>query len=344
MGKKVSFDELLAGKSFSDYTREAAYVLDLIENGRVKPIKASGTNGKKPAMYKEYRLIEPSKDYSGLLEELRYLPAPEIQIDYYLRHPDIYERERTWVLSLSRWFQENRSDDVPTVSLNERSFSIWGREKFLSGVKDGEISSADILKHCGISLSQLKVYHTAEPFAYYTHIRDIPQNILILENLDPFYGMRKHLIENNDRLCGSSFGTLIYGGGKKVISMFRDFSISAEPYMTADKNSFFYVGDLDCEGIRIYESLAESLGEGFAIVPFLNCYRRMLKKAENRGDLPRMKERQNRNIGDYFLSFFPKDEQRKILAILEEGFYIPQEILSGQDYNDYAVSISEKFP
>ena len=308
-----------------------------MERGRVKPVKASGTNGKKPAMYKEYRLIEPERDYSELFEELRYRLSSEIRIDYYLRHPDIYEKERAWVLALSSWLQKNTAGEFPSVSINERSFAIWGREKFLSGVKDCGISSADVLKHCGISIERLAVYRTAEPFAYYTHMRDIPQNLLILENLDPFYGMRKHLIDGNDRICGVPFGTLIYGGGKKVVSMLRDFAVSAEPYMTAASNRFYYVGDLDYEGLRIYESLAESLKDSIEISPFVNCYKQMLAKAEERDELPPMKEKQSKALSGLFFSFFSGDDRRRILSILENGAYIPQEILTTQDYSDHAV-------
>ncbi|MBQ8970177.1 MAG: hypothetical protein IJ073_02540 [Lachnospiraceae bacterium] len=125
MSRKVSFDELVFHRHFSDYGEEAAYVLDLMERGRVKPVKASGTNGKKPAMYKEYRLIEPERDYSELFEELRYRLSSEIRIDYYLRHPDIYEKERAWVLALSSWLQKNTAGEFPSVSINERSFAIW---------------------------------------------------------------------------------------------------------------------------------------------------------------------------------------------------------------------------
>ena len=85
----------------------------------------------------------------------------------------------------------------------------------------------------------------------YTHTREVPQNLLLLENKDTFYSMRRHLLEGKDTILGMKIGTLIYGAGKGILKSFQDFSICAEPYMQNRQNQIYYFGDLDYEGIGI---------------------------------------------------------------------------------------------
>lgn len=40
--------------------------------------------------------------------------------------------------------------------------------------------------HCGLELAELNCYSTAEPFAYFTSTRAVPQKLLIIENKDTF--------------------------------------------------------------------------------------------------------------------------------------------------------------
>ncbi|MGB5000816.1 MAG: hypothetical protein WBO90_17150, partial [Blautia wexlerae] len=66
-----------------------------------------------------------------------------------------------------------------------------------------------ILKRCGLNVEALNVYRTTEPLSYYTHTRNTPQNILILENKDPFFSMRNYLLNGHTEIFGAEIGTLI---------------------------------------------------------------------------------------------------------------------------------------
>ena len=330
---KLSYSDLIKGKSFSDYAEEVTYIYKLIENGSVTPIKSSGTNGKKPAMYRKFWKFESETDYSKYEDELKYRLSVKINPQYYLKHPEVYDYERKFVLQLSE-FLENRISELDSMmSVNERSYSIWRLEKFLSGqkqiVKGHDISALSILRHCAVLPESLNVYKTAEPMAYFSISKDYPQNILIVENLDPFYSMRKFILSGGRDILGMKFSTLIYGGGKRVSGIFSDFDLMAEDYLKAVGNRFFYFGDLDYEGIGIYESFAGKASVNVEI--FAEAYRALLEDTDI-DSLPDSKELQNKNISNLFWSFFNDTEIKKMQEILKKGKYIPQEKLSILSY------------
>ncbi len=327
--KRIHLDDIESQYKLKSYQDLYQKVLSLIETETIKPVKASGTNGKKPALYKEYWIIEAQEDNSSYIEELSYLYVPAISTDYYLHHLKQYREDRPWVLLLNQYLKTNRKDLQIPQSMNERSFAIWHREKFLK-----EEQGKKILKRCGITLDMLNLYETSEPLAYYVHTRVIPQNMLIIENKDTFYSMRRRLLSGEDEIAGIPIGTLIYGAGKGIIRSFGDFSLCAEPYMRAKENAIYYFGDLDYEGILIYENLASLFSKECEIKPFCLAYLEMLKKAKQIGEeqLPFMKEGQNQNIGTLFWNYFEREKSDKMQQLLQAGRYIPQEILTLEDF------------
>ncbi len=327
--KRISLEKIELQYKINSYQDLHQKVLGLMRDEKIKPVKASGTNGKKPALYKEYWLIETPEDNSSLIEELSYLYVPAISTDYYLHHLKQYQEDRPWVVLLNQYLKTNRNElDIPQ-SINERSFAIWKREKFLK-----EEQGRKILKRCGISMEMLNLYETTEPLAYYVHTREIPQNMLIVENKDTFYSMRKHLLSGNHQIFGINIGTLIYGAGKGILRSFEDFKFCGEPYMRERENTIYYFGDLDYEGIGIYEKLALLFWEHCAIRPFCEAYIKMNEKADETGaeKMPLMKAGQNHNIGELFWNYFDKQGVEWMQNLLQEGRYIPQEILSAKDF------------
>ena len=326
--KRVALEQLLGSRQNLSYPEQYEYIRRRLEQGVIRPLLASGTNGKKPALYREYWLVEEKKDYSELEEELKYRMIPQISVDYYLKHLDNYEQDRKWILLLNHYMREQQSRLSYPESLNERSFEIWGREKFLS-----KEQGRKILKRCGLSEEELNVYSTTEPLAYYSHTREVPQNLLILENKDTFYSMRRSMLEGNEEIFGVKMGTLIYGAGKGILRSFRDFDLCVEPYMKKPENHIYYFGDLDYEGIGIYEKLAGMFEKRWKIEPFCPAYEAMLGKARETKQLPDTKEQQNRNIDTLFFSYFTETQVEEMKQILESDTYIPQEILNITDFS-----------
>ena len=271
-------------------------------------------------------LIAPAVDYTEFKEELQYKLNSTLKVDYYLRNLEKYKEDRNYIISLSNYFNNNKDLLTESVSGNERSFEIWGSEKFLQ--REGGIR---ILKNLGVTLDKLNIYKTTEPLSYYSHNKDVPQNVLILENKDTFYSMRRHLLKGNVDILGMPIGTLIYGKGKGIAKSFKDFTYCVEPYLSNKSNKIYYFGDLDYEGILIYESLSIVFEEHISITPYINAYKAMLNKADIY-TLPLTKEGQNKNISSIFLECFKEEDRIKINNILNMNKYIPQEILNSKDF------------
>jgi len=381
MMKRISLDEVMKRHNIDEagngnlspadcrpYVEIYDYIIKLINSNELKPIKSSGTNGKKPALYNAYwieqdggRVTEEQRAF--YINELKYQISPTINNDYYLSHINQYEADRKWVLQLDS-FLKNQSYRIGyPASVNERSFEIWRREKFLQREQGRKI-----LKKCGIHMDDLNVYETFEPLAYYMHNRDVPQqHVVIVENKDTYYSMRRFLSYGNACILGVAIGTLIYGAGKGILRSCKDFPNCIEPYIQARLNRILYFGDLDYEGIGIYENLAASMEKDSSITikPFVEAYEAMLKNAMTHTDdvyknishvdtrqkdmtqksmlcdfenvignieLPKTKELQNRNISGLFFSHFTKESVEVMKGILERGLYIPQEILTITDF------------
>ncbi len=334
--KRISLEQLQAESGSVNYPEQYQYICGLIRADRIRPVKSSPRNGKSPALHMSYWRMEETPDYGEILEEITYRLSPLIRMDYYQAHPAVYQEEAPWVRRLSSFLLETGGRPEEPVSLNERSFQIFGREKFLQ-----REHGKKILTHCGLSLQDLNVYGTTEPLAYYSHSRKVPQNVLILENKDTFYSMRRHLLCGGSTIFGEEISTVIYGAGKSILRSSEDFGFCVEPHINDASNRILYFGDLDYEGIGIYERLydvfqSRNAGDSDAqkVRPFVEAYLRMTKKAASCGEdfLPQMREKQNRNLRGTFFSAFPEEWTAGVCQMLSAGRYIPQEILNITDF------------
>ena len=156
--KRISLEELLQSRSDKSYQEQYEYIRKLLEKERIKPVKASRTNGKRPALYREYWILEEKKDYSKYIEEIKYNFSTMISVDYYLAHLDIYESDRPWVLMLNEYLKEHKDLLKTAESINERSFEIWNREKFLDA---NYVQTECQFRYCGTAIPFLTVRSTA---------------------------------------------------------------------------------------------------------------------------------------------------------------------------------------
>ena len=326
--KRIDIDELQQYLNIEYYIELVNVVTNLINEEVILPIKSSKLNGKKPALYNRYNIIYAKEDNSKYTQELSYGINIKLDKTYYMKNIEKYKEDRNFILSLSKFLDE-RIDLLSTeVAANERSFQIWEREKFLN--REG---GKRILRNLNLSEKFLNIYDTTQPLPYYSYSKNSPQKILIIENKDTFYSMRKHLIKGSNRIFSEKISTLIYGGGKNIYKTFKDFELCVEPYLLHRDNEILYLGDLDYEGIIIYEGLYEIFKDDFNIKPFVKGYEFMLEKfIKENVNLPNTKEGQNRNIGQVFLREFTQEYRGVIINILSSNKYIPQEILNIGDF------------
>lgn len=330
---KVYLKDIVNEHPDKGYMELYDYITQLIEKGEIKPIKNAGLNGKKPALPIAYWHFEDEIDYSQVIEELNYRIHPLINTEYYRTHPERYADDEHNLKLLSNYLKDNSHLLGVSETKNERSFEIFRREKFFQ-----EEGGLQFCKRVGIDPEKLNFYETSEPLSYYSYSKQSPQNILIIENKDTFYDIRKYMEINGNVVLNKEFDTLIYGGGKRIWKTFYDYANGAEAYFNSN-NNLLYFGDIDYEGILIYEHLVEMNwinvhGNAIKIEPFLSAYEAMLDKAESIGveGLPHTKEKQNDNIDNVFLEYFGPGRRKQILDILQAGKYVPQEILNEHDW------------
>ena len=325
--RKVYLEDIVKEHPEFEYRQLHAYVIQMIEHKGFVPMKNAKSNDRKLALPLSFWKHEKEPDYTEVYEELKYKYHPLINTSYYREHPEHYEADKKNLQLLSNYLKDH-SDLLNTEeTMNERSFEIFRREKFFQ--KEGGL---EFCKKVAIVQEMLAFYRTSEPLSYYSYSKKAPQNILIIENKDTFFDIRRYMNAGYNTISGKKFDTVIYGAGKGIWKTFVDYVNGAERYFL-DDNSLFYFGDLDYEGILIYEHLLE-LYPVREIHLFKEAYEAMLDKALRIGfsSLPGMKEKQNANIGTIFTDAFDEARKKQIYEILEAGKYIPQEILNKHDW------------
>lgn len=321
LGKKIiTIQEIQENFKIDSYPKLVEKVNLLVHEGILSAVKSSKSNGMSPPLYNRYRVNIKEKDLTFLKDEINYSFPLNFNRDYYLNNLEKYQRDKEYIEKLANYFRTNKPNlDIP-MAINERSFGIWGQEKFL---KEG--SGQSILKNLGLSLADLNTYATPEPFVYFSCNKDRNQNVLIIENKDTWYTMRKLMIHGQYSFLGQAVDTIIYGSGKNIEKSLEEYEDTVEEYLL-NPAKVFYWGDIDYEGIGIYERLKKRYSRTFNIELFQSSYVAMVKLAEGL-ILPESRENQNKNIDSVFLDEMTPYGER-ILQLLQRGCYIPQEIVN----------------
>jgi hypothetical protein len=326
--KTFTIEELKLLSKIDDYEKFAEEINGLTEENKLAPIKASGTNGRKiNRLYNKYKLAYKPKEYAETFEEIKLLSS-EFNHQAYLDKPEEYLKCREEIRALDEFLKTKRYEvDVP-ASINERSFQIWGKEKLL---KEKSIIQR-IFSFNNLDLKMLNYYETPEPFFEYIHSYDMEMKILIIENKDTWYTMRKLMSEKYFKESVNNYNVLLYGEGKKVIRNNDMLSYYDKEILKNSKNRYFYFGDLDYEGIGIFTSLKKLYPE-LDIVLDVKFYELMLDIChEDR--LPVTKEGQQETELGGFIEYFGDGYQEKIKSILKRGRYIPQEIINYKVFSE----------
>jgi hypothetical protein len=230
-------------------------------------------------------------DYFKLSEETFYKDLPFIQaVEDYI---------------LSNGFPESY------VTAQERSFNILGDEKWI-----GEKNGKGLLERIKV-WDKLKIVNDSDPLMLAINQKGFGKPVhyhLIVENKATFLALM-------DILRETDYTTLIYGCGWKIVS---NYYMIDKQLDLKDKNEFMYFGDIDKEGISIWNSLNEKMKVNIAV----DFYRELLKKDYSIG---KKNQKRNDEAINNFSKFFTASEKEVLLKMINNGGYLPQEGLNKEE-------------
>lgn len=324
----ITLEELEEIIESQDYLEFVQKVKALISEGILKPIvNKNRTNGKIPSLFLKYRVLVTDDKNNEFENEIKHLSS-EFEISKYLNNIEIYKKHREELLILDEFFKKNSDKLNVKISKNERAYQIWGYEKML----DSNIGKS-ILKFNNLE-KKLNYYLTPEPFFDYIPKIKEGMTILIVENKDTWYTLRKIFKQKNNaknkqtidmNLLGTTINGLLYGEGNKITK--PKAIVNYENQMLNIKANFLYCGDLDFTGIDMFERVKKQ-NEKSNIKLFTKIYEKMIDLS-NIEKLSKIRNQQNKNINlEDFLTNFSEQYQSRINSILMQNKYIPQEILN----------------
>lgn len=298
----------------------------LIDEEIIEVVKSSKCNSKN--MKLTYRIIKQKACYDDTKREILKLAKP-IQIEYYLAHPHEYLKEKEYIYIIDTFLRnsskDNQKDEV--MSINERSYQLFGDEKFLRDSDKARAIGERILKNLGLKYSDLNCFYSYEPFFCFTkdEFKDkLDKRVLILENKDTFWSFKRLLFDFNSIL---DFDMIIYGEGNKIVNSFQ----FVEQYKLKERDEYLYFGDLDAEGINIFFSLTTRY-TSYNIAPFTEAYRQLINKSSI---LPLHKVKKAQKVSlenvERFSACFDEGYAIKINDIVTNNYYIPQEAITFVD-------------
>ncbi|MEW6624061.1 MAG: Wadjet anti-phage system protein JetD domain-containing protein [Bacillota bacterium] len=304
-------------------------VMKLVSEKLISPV------GKKPitthGLHLKYRINRKAeKKDDELARQIIKSIEPPAKLDYYLKNPQDFVKDRVIIEIISSFLRQKNND---IVTANERSYQLFGNEKFIKGDGKNRSHGETVLKRLGLGFSNIRCEDTIEPFFSFQN-KDfhskVSRNVYIIENRDTFWSFKRNIMD-----CSSivKADMLVYGEGKKIISSFK---FVDEYDVDPQRDIFFYFGDLDAEGINIYCELLDQYPQ-YRILPFCEGYQAVFEIGQRREPvkIPKQQKVNIENI-ERFISAFDQSWAIKLKKLLEGGFYIPQEALS-------AVEMKERF-
>ena len=333
---KFIFNDVL--DYYGCYIEEAVQMINRwIEEGWCRP------DGRKKEIYPygscprlKYRVVKEGSSKKKPRAEYDMIPIMGLEDKlrkYYSGHPEKFYENQEDIILLSEWL---KNPSKIKVTVKERAYEIWGREKTLERSSKTEHTGYDIMKACGLTYSDFNCYVTTEPF--YTENFDSGDTGLILENRDPWISIGKAIRESgNNDFFGYRIKYLVFGEGNRItrsrnentgVGSFQDYADIAG----IEDISWIYAGDIDRKGFHIADDLIRSNPELY-IKLCTPLYSAMINRFNSSG---KTAEFSSDSISEMYkgslLNSFKEDIRKQILCCLEENRRIPQEILNYGDY------------
>lgn len=309
----------------NNYIELVNNITNLINDGIIKPIKTkNSTNGKIPSLFVKYRIIKQNKN-EEIEKEIKHLSS-EFNIEKYLENQQLYLAHRNIISQLDNFLKNNQNKLKVKLSKNERAYQIWNYEKMMDDKVCKSVISFNNLE------KRLNYYLTPEPFFDYIPKIKEKMNILIIENKDAWYTLRKIFRETSKdsiKILGEEINGLVYGEGNKIT---KEKAITEyEKEIIGKDCTFIYWGDMDFTGIDMFER-AKKQNINANIKLFTKIYEKMIELC-NKNKIQKIHNLQNKNVDveSFCENFKSQNSKEFIKEILDNETYIPQEILNYEE-------------
>jgi hypothetical protein len=306
-------------QSENGYRYFVQLINELSGEGVITPVKKSPLNGRRPSLHSEWWL-NPAPIEAQWTDMQILAVSDRLNLTKYRQHPE-WQTDLEWQRIQAVYSFLKQRDHANWVTREERSFELFGEEKFLTN------EGATLLQRLLLSLEDLKAKVYGEPFAFWPAPRtDInhAKMVLIVEN-QSFYHTCRLLMNKGRDIVGIRPDLLIYGEGKKIEKSFY----FLHDITKDNKLTIYYVGDIDPEGWGIYVRLKDNY-PAFNIQLAIPIYSALLdKQVVNKTD-----KNQNENrtylerVMEEFKQFARSDMAERIQTLWDQKYRVPQEALS----------------
>ena len=234
--------------------------------------------------------------------------------------PEEYKEYRFLIQKLDRYLFSRNGKEI-AISRKERSFELFDEEKALD-----DKTFCALLERIGITADTLAFYDTPEYcFNDYIPDRKAQMTLLICENKDIWFNIRRMMFENNaTNIFDTHIDGVVFGCGNKVGGIS---ALTSYTEFIGSEVKYLYWGDIDREGLNIY-SRAVRANPNINIKLFVPAYEEMLRLAQTK-NIPDSDDERNR-IEDYSQIFGLVDQNLRTIfeQSIQNNKRIPQEIIT----------------
>ena len=243
--------------------------------------------------------------------------SSRLNFSWYYAHPFACWQEDHKAICQLSLYMEQTSPSPEAVSLQQRSYEIFGDEKFLLG------KGRRIFERLGLSAKDIHVTGETDPLMLAVNPVRLQQSVchhLVVENKAPYYRLLPFLLETD-------FGSLILGYGWKIAGNLQLLPEQTGAYKA--HHVVWYFGDFDAEGIRIWHALQKISNVEIHLAQ--SFYEQFLHHEASVG-----KEYQQTDLlsQEAFWKEFSLPVAEALQKILRKKKYYPQETLSAEELRD----------
>ena len=291
----------------------------LCDENIIEPIKSKETNGMTPPLKNKYRKIQGNSDSKGIIIEMMKFNNKIDMSKYYLNNHKAFIKDRESILIINEYLN-NPSKTLLTI--NERSWELFKDEKFLKNPSK-KSNGETLLQNLGLKYEDLNCYYAYEPFIFFNKPEfnnKQEREILIIENKDTFWSFHNLLFDSPSSL---DIDMLIYGEGNKINSSFQ----YSEKLKISSKDKIWYFGDIDREGLNIFNSLKERYSN-FQIEIRTDMYEYLLNTVTENIPEAKKGQRYSNSSLQIFLDSMGNKYRNQVTEIIDKNLYIPQEVMN----------------